>query len=130
MVDRRTYVIFIAGPFRAENAWLIEKNIRSAEEIGIALMVAAEASEDFGIAALIPHTMYRFFHGAAPDRVWLDADMEMLRRCDGALFIGGWQASTGAVAEYNECDRRKIPIYHSIPTTLEMIRARRAGSIR
>lgn len=130
MADRKTYVIFIAGPFRAENAWLIERNIRAAEETGLALMVAAEACEDFGIAALIPHTLYRFFQGAAPDRVWLDADMEMLRRCDGALFIDGWQASTGAVAEYNECERRDIPIYHSIPTALEVIRARRTGAIR
>lgn len=129
MVERKTYVIFIAGPFRGLNAWEIEKNIRNAEGWGLDLMLAAEAQEDFGIAALIPHTLYRFFQGAAPDRVWLDADLELLRRCDGALFIPGWENSHGAGVEHTECAHRGIPTYYSIGEALSQTRMRAAGAI-
>lgn len=66
-------VVYIAGPFRAENAWEIEQNIRRAEEAALELWRA-------GAAVLCPHTNTRYFQGAAPDHVWLEGDLELLRR--------------------------------------------------
>ena len=85
--------VYIAGPFRAENAWEIEQNIRHAEEWG--LRVA-----EMGCAPLIPHTNTRFFHGTMTDQFWLDATMALLRITDAAFFIPGWVKSTGAKAEF------------------------------
>lgn len=85
-------VVYIAGPFRAPNAWEIEQNIRRAEEWALAVW-------RLGAAALCPHCNTRFFQGAAPDEVWLDGDLALLSKCDAVFMIPGWQRSTGARSE-------------------------------
>lgn len=87
-------VVYIAGPFRAANAWEIEQNIRKAEEAALALWRS-------GYAVICPHANTRFFQGAAPDDVWLEGDLEILRRCDVICALPGWENSVGAVAEVN-----------------------------
>ena len=84
--------VYIAGKYRGANAWEIEQNIRAAEEAGLQIAQA-------GACPVIPHTMYRFFQGTLPDQFWLDATLELVKRCDGILMIPGWESSGGAVAE-------------------------------
>lgn len=92
-------VIYVAGPFRAATHWEIEQNIRCAEAIALDLWRLG------GVAVLCPHTNTRFFHGAAPDAVWLDGCLELLRRCDAIFMSGGWGASVGACLELQEAER-------------------------
>ncbi len=94
-------IIYIAGPFRAKTAWGIEQNIRRAEEIGL---LVAQA----GAMPLIPHTNTRFFHGECTEQFWIDGTMELLRRCDAAVFIPGWGKSSGANGEFNEAASRRM----------------------
>ena len=99
-------IIYVIGPFRAGNAWEIEQNIRKAEEVALEIL-------KMGATALCPHTMCRFYQGAAPDDVWLKADLRLLEMCDAAITVGEWGKSTGSMAEINAC-LHKIPIFHSL----------------
>lgn len=101
-------VVFIAGPFRAPNAWEVERNVRRAEELALEVWRA-------GAAALCPHTNTRFFNGTLPDDVWLPGTLELLRRCDALITAPRWNESLGAVAEVGEAHARGIPIFHDVP---------------
>ena len=99
-------LVYIAGPFRASNAWEVEQNIRRAEALALEVW-------RMGLACICPHTNARFFQGAAVDDVWLKGDMEILTRCDALLLTPNWDTSTGAKLEREEAARRKIPIFTS-----------------
>lgn len=98
-------VIYIAGPYRAPNAWEREQNIRRAEELALAVW-------RMGAAALCPHTNTRHFQDAAPDQVWLDGDLELLSRCDAVLLTLDWARSAGARAERAFALAHHIPVFH------------------
>lgn len=95
-------VIYIAGPFRAPTAWAIAENVRAAERMG--LEVARR-----GAMPLIPHANIAHFHGEGNDQLWIDGKLELLRRCDAAVFIPGWITSRGSQCEWAECLRRRMP---------------------
>lgn len=86
-------VIYVAGPYRANDNWEIEQNIRRAEALSLEVW-------RMGCACICPHANTRFFQGAAPDKVWLDGDLEILKRCDAILLTPDWMLSSGAKAEY------------------------------
>jgi hypothetical protein len=104
-------VVFIAGPFRAKEPWDIEKNVRRAEELELAVWRT-------GNAAICPHTNSRFFQGAANDSVWLEGYKEILSRCDAILLTPDWQESSGAVDEFQRALELDIPgfVAHLIST--------------
>lgn len=105
--NTHTKVVYIAGPFRAATAYEIELNVRVAE---------ARALEVWrlGAAAICPHANTRFFHGAAPDELWLSGDLELLRRCDALITCRGYENSSGAKAEIEFARANGIPIFHHI----------------
>jgi hypothetical protein len=100
-------MVYVAGPFRGPNHWEIEENIRRAERL------ALEAWK-LGCAVICPHTNTRFFQGAAPDHVWLDGDLEMIRRCDVVLMTPDWERSEGAQAERRLALQLEIPVVYSL----------------
>jgi hypothetical protein len=100
-------VIYVAGPYRGPNSWEIEENIRRAERAALEVWRA-------GAACICPHTNTRFFQGAAPDSVWLEGDLELLRRCDGILMVSGWTSSSGAKAEKALAESLYLPVFYSI----------------
>lgn len=100
-------VIYIAGPYRAPNAWDIEENIRRAERLALQVWRS-------GAAALCPHTNTRFFQGAAPDAVWLDGDLALLAKCDAVIFTPNWRESSGARAEHDFAVHHRIPVFHDV----------------
>lgn len=85
--------VYIAGPYRGPNAWMVEKNIRRAENAGFEVA-------KLGAVPVIPHTMYRYFDGTLEDYVWLRYSMSLLKRCDAMLLIEGWRHSEGSSAEH------------------------------
>lgn len=98
-------LIYIAGPFRGPNAWVVESNIRCAEMVGMSVA-------SLGGVPVIPHTMYRFWNGTLTDEFWLNATLDILRRCDGAVFVDGWEQSAGSVAEHKEAVRLGLVVTH------------------
>ena len=100
-------VVYIAGPFRGPNAWEIEQNIRRAEALALEVW-------RLGAVALCPHTMNRFFSGAAEDHIWLNGDLELLTRCDAVLLAPNWRSSTGALAERDLAVFRGMPVFYDL----------------
>jgi hypothetical protein len=96
-------VVFIVGPYRAPNAWGVEKNVRAAENIG--LTVAG-----FGAMPLIPHTNTRFFDGLLTDEFWLDGTSELMKRSDAVVCVPGWEYSAGSIAEINLARKLNMPV--------------------
>lgn len=97
-------LVYVAGPFRGKSAWDIECNIRRAEALALEVW-------RLGAAALCPHANTRFFQNAAPDEVWLEGDLEMLRRCDAVMLTVDWFKSPGAQREVKEAREKGIPVF-------------------
>ena len=97
-------VVYIAGPYRAKDAWQREQNIRRAEE---AAFLVAEA----GMVPLCPHTMTRYFDGTITDDYWLAATMALLERCDAVLLLPGWEQSVGSRAEVRRARESRIALF-------------------
>ena len=104
-------VVYVAGPFRGANSWEMEQNIRRAETLALEVWRA-------GFACICPHTNTRFYQGAAPDNVWLDGDLEIVKRCDAVVLTPDWQKSSGARAEVEFAVKHKIPVYFSLQDML------------
>jgi hypothetical protein len=100
-------VVYVAGPFRGPNAWEIEENIRCAERLALDVW-------RLGVACICPHTNTRFFQGAAPDEVWPEGDLEILRRCDAVILTENWRLSSGARAEVKAAGRLGIPVFETL----------------
>lgn len=97
--------IYVAGPYRGENAWKVEKNIREAENFGYLLA-------ELGAVPVIPHTMYRFWDGTLTAKTWLEITLSLLKRCDAVVMLDGWSNSEGSLGEYEEAKRLRIPIFY------------------
>lgn len=100
-------VVYVAGPFRGPNSWEIEQNIRRAETLALEVW-------RMGAAVLCPHTNTRFFQGAADDAIWLDGDLELLKRCDAILMTPDWQRSSGARAEEEFARVCGVKVFYSL----------------
>lgn len=100
-------VVYIAGPFRAANAWEVEQNIRRAEAVALGVWQA-------GWVALCPHLNTHHFQGVLPDETWLTGDLELLYRCDVVLTVPGWELSEGARAEVKFAELHGKRAFHTI----------------
>ena len=103
-----TPLVYIAGPFRATSPWLVEQNVRRAEEWALAVACA-------GGMPVTPHLLGRHFNDhpiGRPDdeQFWLAGTLELMRRCDGVLMIPKWSESRGATAELDEAGRIGLPV--------------------
>ena len=86
-------VVYIAGRFRAPTHFGVVQNVRAAEAVALAVWRTGLA------AALCPHLNCANFEGAAPDSVWLEGGLELLRRSDAVVLVDGWRTSKGTAAE-------------------------------
>lgn len=109
-------VIYVAGPYRGPDAWAIESNIRRAEALALEVW-------RLGAVALCPHCNTRFFQGAAPDAVWLEGDLELLRRCDAVILTPDWEDSRGARVERELAARLGLPIFDTLEPLAEWLTA-------
>lgn len=95
-------VVYIAGPFRGATPWDVAENVRAAERV--ALEVAK-----LGGSPLCPHANSAHFDGQCTGQFWVDATLELLRRCDAAVFLPGWPKSAGSRGEWEEAGRLELP---------------------
>ena len=100
-------LIYLAGPYRAPTEWELVQNIRRAEALAIAVW-------QLGAACICPHKNTALLGGCCPDSVWLEGDLEMLRRCDAVICTDDWQRSEGARNEVAEARRLEIPVFQTI----------------
>jgi len=103
-------VVYVAGPYRASNRAGVELNIQSARLTGLHCCLK-------GWSPLIPHANTGGLDEIAPaipDQFWLDATLELMRRCDAVVLCPGYSLSEGTRAEMIEAQRRGIPVYYSV----------------
>lgn len=97
-------VLFVSGPYRAKTLDGVLANILRARE-------AAKGVWQAGAVALCPHTNTALMDGACSDDVWLEGDIELLRRCDGIVLVEGWSSSDGTLAEREVALTMRLPIF-------------------
>lgn len=109
-VDRgimhRLPVVYIAGPYRAPTPWQIQENIRRAQSVALTVW-------KLGAVAICPHANTALFDGEADDSMWLEGDLELLRRSDAVCLVPGWDNSQGASAEYRLALELGMPTFDS-----------------
>lgn len=105
--NKWTNVCYVAGPYRASNEYLVKQNIRKAEDIAVQLWF-------FGWVPICPHMNTAFFGGAygLPDTVWLQGDLEIIKRCDFVVVIPGWRNSQGTKHEIEIAKQAGLPVYY------------------
>ena len=96
--------VYIAGPYRASSEYQVLQNIRRAEDLALKVWKA-------GCACICPHKNAAFLGGAAPDSVWLQGGLEMIRRCDAIILVDGWRHSEGTRAEIKEARDLGVPVF-------------------
>ena len=108
------YLIYIAGSYRAKTEWQLVANIREAERVAIDLW-------DSGYAVICPHKSTAHFGGVRdlPDKIWLDGDFEMIRRCDAVVLVQGWERSVGTAAEIKLAQDIGVPVLESVQELYE-----------
>jgi|SRR5580704_2997662 hypothetical protein len=99
-------LIYVVGPYRAEGHWQVLENIRRAEALALEVW-------RLGAACICPHKNTAFFSGAAPDQLWLDGDLEMVRRCDALVCVPGWERSSGSRGEVALANELGIPVFQT-----------------
>jgi len=98
-------IVYLAGPYRADTAAEVERNIQNARRYHMALTEA-------GIFSFCPHVHMAHYDGLQEEQWFLDGTMEMMRRCDALVFIrGAMMKSSGSIREMHEAGKLKIPIY-------------------
>lgn len=112
-------LVYVAGPYRAPTAWGIEQNIQRARVMG-ALVAAA------GCYPVIPHSNTSHMDGLAPDELWLEGTLELMRRCDAVVFTFDWPDSSGARAERAEARRIGLPCFDDTISLREWLATQRS----
>ena len=97
-------VVYIAGPYRGDNAYVVHRNVNRAERMAMRVAKA-------GGMPLCPHCNTRNFDGTLTDVFWLEGTLELLRRCDALVLINGWRRSSGARKEHEEALALGMPIF-------------------
>ena len=100
-------LVYVVGPYRGSGLWQISENIRRAEALALQVW-------QLGAACICPHKNTAYFNGAAPDHVWIDGDLEMVRRSDAIICVPGWEQSVGSKGEVALAGQLGLPVFHSI----------------
>jgi hypothetical protein len=100
-------LVYVVGPYRAKTEYGVLQNIQRAEQLALQVWLS-------GAACICPQKNTAFFGGAADDQVWLNGDLEMIRRCDAIVCVDGWQTSKGSVNEVALAHDMGIPVFETI----------------
>lgn len=102
-------LVYIAGQFSAPTREGVERNIRTAGKLAIAV-------SQIGAMPVCPHlnTSLIEFERTQPYDFWVAGTDEMLRRCDAAIFHPNWTRSAGARSEHETCLSLSIPIFYDV----------------
>jgi len=96
-------VVYIAGPYRANTVAGIRRNIEEARMV-------AEVVWQMGHCALCPHLNSALMDGIAPDSLFLDGGIELVKRCDAVVLVPGWDKSMGSHIEVAIARKHGIPV--------------------
>lgn len=105
-------LIYIAGPYTAEDIYSLRRNILRAEKAGREVFKA-------GHIPVIPHSIGDALDTGTDFKHFRPADwmqklcLPLLKRCDGILLTQGWQNSKGARMEFEFAQNNNMPIFYT-----------------
>jgi hypothetical protein len=109
-------LIYVAHKIRdSRGPWYMEENIRQGEAIALELWRMGNCG------VICPGKNTQGFDGAAPDDVWLNGDLEIVRRCDAVVMTPNSATSVGAQGEKREALDHHIQVFEW-PADKERIR--------
>jgi hypothetical protein len=99
-------IVYIAGPYRSlKGAYGILENIMKAKKV-------AERYWKKGMIPICPHMNSALMDGVVSDRVFLEGDIQILRRCDKIVLMQGWEKSIGVAGELREAKKLGLEIIY------------------
>lgn len=98
-------VAYISGKYRGKTIAEIEENIALARR-------AAKKLWKDGYAVICPHMNTAFLDGVVADDRFLEADIEILKRCDVVFMLPNWRQSEGAKKERECAHGRMMPVLY------------------
>ncbi len=107
-------LVYIAGPYTAHSQDLVQANIDRAVAI-------AQQVRKVGAVPYVPHISIPPLPGTL-EAQWGPAMQEcltMLSRCDGVIFVPGWESSRGSRIEFGQAMEWGLPVF----CTAEEVRA-------
>lgn len=107
-------VAFVIGPYRSDTHYGIKKNIQRADNLAAKLWA-------LGYAVHCPHTNTAFYSGIVREENFLEGGREILKRCDLAVAVDGWENSQGSIDEKKVCEEQNIPFYPSLEKLTEAV---------
>ena len=103
-------IVYIAGAYRARTIFGVARNIYRAWKLAQWLIHA-------GFAPACPHTNTAFmseFGDRVTHEQCIEADKEILSRCNALLTLPGYRWSNGARIEVAFARRHRIPVFHEV----------------
>ena len=98
-------IIYVSGPYRAPTEQLRFQNILNARDAAVKLWQK-------GWAVICPHLNTMHMGGImGNDEIFLDGDVEIVKRCDALFMLEDWHESKGANVEFAVAYNRSLPIY-------------------
>ena len=108
-------VAYVAGPYRASTPWGVHLNIEAAKAVAFELW-------RMGYAVLCPHANTAMMDFGC-DEVFLDGDLEILKRCDLVVVCPGWESSEGTQAEIAHAHNELKAVYYWPEDREDIVRA-------
>lgn len=108
-------VLYVAGKYSGpthdgQSYAIINRNIMIAREWAMKLMALG------GLVTLVPHlnSYHMELDFTSSQEFWYNADLELLRRCDGVFFMPDWEQSKGANVEKEFAAKHQIPAFYTL----------------
>lgn len=100
-------VIYVSGKYRGKDENEVFENIVRAREVAVKLWLD-------GWGVICPHTNSFFMGSKLGDKMFIEGDLEILRRSDAIYMLKGWEQSEGARLEYNCAVELGLEIYREV----------------
>ena len=101
---RTMMLVYIAGPFSADDGWGVAQNVHRAE-------AAARAVVRLGAMPVTPHSIGARMAGTETQEFWRAGTLELMRRADAVLVLPRYECSIGTKGEIAEAQRLRMPLF-------------------
>jgi hypothetical protein len=103
-------VIYLASAIRPKGDQTLRGNINYAKKIALELWAKGFAVFCPAANTDLPHS--KSLALGLPEQQWLDADLEILMRCDAVVVAPNWEQSIGVKGEIAFAEDNDIPVFY------------------
>ena len=102
-MDKRNFVVYVAGPYSGVTRRQTRDNISHAIEVGEAIRV-------LGFSAIVPHIESHGCENCLSEKGWYDHGIALMSRCDVVFDFRYGRRSNGTEKEVKIAEKLGIPI--------------------